>query len=76
MVESELSLIPHRWEIKRLGEVISEIIDYQGKTPKKLGGDWSESGIVALSAMNVKHGRLVNLEKAKFVSEKLYERWM
>ena len=76
MVESELGRIPQGWEIKELDEVVSEIIDYRGKTPKKLGGDWSESGIIALSAMNVKQGRLVNLEKAKFVSEELYKKWM
>jgi type I restriction enzyme S subunit len=76
MVESELGVIPQEWEVKELGEVVSEIIDYRGKTPKKLGGDWSESGIMALSAMNVKQGRLVNLEKAKFVSEELYKKWM
>ena len=76
MVDSELGLIPHGWEVKPLGEIVSEIIDYRGKTPKKLGGDWAESGIMALSAMNVKQGKLVNLEKAKFVSEQLYEKWM
>ena len=76
MVESELGLIPQGWEIKQLGEIVAEIIDYRGKTPKKLGGDWAESGIMALSAMNVKKGRLVNLEKAKFISEELYKIWM
>ena len=76
VVESELGMIPQGWEVKELDEVVSEIIDYRGKTPKKLGGDWSESGIIALSAMNVKQGRLVNLEKSKFVSEELYKKWM
>ena len=76
MVESELGLIPQGWEIKRLSDIVSEIIDYRGKTPRKLGGRWSESGIMALSAMNIKQGRLVRLEKAKFVSEELYKRWM
>ena len=76
MVESELGLIPQGWEVKQLGEIVSEIIDYRGKTPKKLGGDWAESGIIALSAMNVKQGKLVNLEKAKFISEELYKIWM
>ena len=76
MVESELGLIPQGWEVKQLGEIVAEIIDYRGKTPKKLGGDWAESGIMALSAMNVKQGRLVNLEKAKFISEELYKIWM
>ena len=76
MVKSKLGLIPQGWEVKQLDTIVSEIIDYRGKTPKKLGGDWAESGIMALSAMNVKQGKLVNLEKAKFVSEQLYEKWM
>jgi len=76
MVESELGLIPQGWEVERLEEVVEEFIDYRGKTPKKLGGDWSNMGILALSALNVKQGRLINLDKAKFVSEELYDRWM
>ena len=68
--------LPKGWDIKELNSVILDIIDYRGKTPKKLGDDWSESGIIALSAMNVKQGQLVSLEKAKFVSEELYRKWM
>ena len=33
-----------------LSECIELIIDYRGKTPKKLGGDWAEEGYRALSA--------------------------
>ena len=76
MVDSKLGLIPQGWEVQQLGKIVSDIIDYRGKTPKKLGGDWAKSGIMALSAMNVKQGRLVNLEKAKFISEELYKKWM
>ena len=68
--------LPKDWTIKKLNEIIVDIIDYRGKTPKKLGSCWSESGVMALSAMNVKQGQLVNLEKAKFVSEDLYRKWM
>ena len=68
--------LPTSWKINKLNDVIVDIIDYRGKTPKKLGSNWSESGIIALSAMNVKQGQLVNLEKAKFVSEELYRKWM
>ena len=68
--------LPKGWEIKKLNEVIIDIIDYRGKTPKKLGGTWSESGIIALSAMNVKQGQLVKLEKVKFVNDSLYQKWM
>ena len=68
--------LPKTWEIKELNKVVLDIIDYRGKTPRKLGDNWSESGIIALSAMNVKQGQLVNLEKAKFVSDELYQKWM
>ena len=68
--------LPKGWQVKRLNSIILDIIDYRGKTPKKLGGSWSESGIIALSAMNVKQGELVKLEKAKFVNDELYRKWM
>lgn len=76
LVDSPLGPIPEGWEVKTLDEVTSEIIDYRGKTPAKLGGEWSDSGILALSALNVKTGHLVKMDQAKFVDEKLYEKWM
>lgn len=76
MAESELGKIPNGWSVLPLGEAVTEIIDYRGKTPKKLGSDWSESGIIALSALNVKQGRLESLDKAKRVNDDLYRRWM
>ena len=33
------------WKGCQLGDVVSLVIDYRGKTPKKLGGDWSSSVI-------------------------------
>ncbi|AZB91103.1 restriction endonuclease subunit S [Acinetobacter pittii] len=41
-----------------------------------MGGDWSDSGIITLSALNVKFDGLVNLDSARFVNEILYKRWM
>jgi type I restriction enzyme S subunit len=76
LVGSEVGLIPSGWQVVALDSVVDEIIDYRGKTPKKLDADWADSGVVALSALNVKQGRLVSLEKAKLVSEDLYRRWM
>src|SRR5262249_39746442 len=64
LVESQVGPIPQGWSILTLNEVVDEIIDYRGKTPKKLNGEWASSGIVALSALNVKKGCLVNLESA------------
>jgi type I restriction enzyme, S subunit len=75
-VESELGLIPEGWEVKTINDITLEIIDYRGKTPKKLGSDWSESGILAISAKNVKQGKLINLHQSKYVDEALYKKWM
>ena len=75
-VASLLGDIPQGWEVKPLNDVVDDIVDYRGKTPTKLNGEWSHEGILALSALNVKGGRLVNLEKSRRVNEDLYSRWM
>jgi type I restriction enzyme S subunit len=51
------------------------LIDHRGKTPKKLGGDWTDDGVPVYSAMHVKDGRL-QPEGARRVSWEMYERWM
>lgn len=59
-----------------LSEAIELVIDYRGKTPKKLGGDWSTSGYRALSAKNIKTGSIVQPETIRYVDEELYKKWM
>lgn len=59
-----------------LSEAIELVIDYRGKTPKKLGGDWSTSGYRALSAKNIKTGSIVQPETIRYVDEDLYKKWM
>lgn len=59
-----------------LEELIDKVIDYRGKTPKKLKGNWSSTGIPALSAKNIKGGKIVNEESIRYVDLKLYSRWM
>src|SRR5699024_1251409 len=44
------------WEQRNFLKNISSIIDFRGRTSKKLGMDWSDSGYLALSALNVKNG--------------------
>lgn len=44
------------WEQRKLLDCIQKITDFRGRTPKKLGMDWSEEGYLALSAFNVKDG--------------------
>lgn len=68
--------IPVDWDIAPLNNLIKDIIDYRGLTPGKLNSSWVSEGITALSALNVKKGRLIRLEDSKQVSEDLYEKWM
>ena len=64
------------WKEYKLGDIVKLTIDYRGKTPLKLGGAWSTSGYRALSAKNIKTGRIVNQESIRFVDEDLYKKWM
>lgn len=59
-----------------LGTLLETVIDYRGKTPKKLKSNWSDFGIPALSAKNIKHGKIVNKESIRYVDDDLYTRWM
>lgn len=58
-----------------LGDALAALIDHRGKTPKKLGGDWSSTGHRVVSAINIKDGR-VDDNDHHYVSDALYERWM
>ncbi|MDR1465733.1 MAG: hypothetical protein LBJ11_10625 [Oscillospiraceae bacterium] len=59
------------WVTKPLSEIVSLVIDYRGKTPKKLGSDWSAFGTRALSAKNIKMREIVQLETIRFVDSDL-----
>lgn len=59
-----------------LGECIDLCIDHRGKTPKKLGGDWSTSGYRAFSAKNIKTGQIVQPDTIRYVDESMYRKWM
>lgn len=72
----KLKGFPEGWKIDPLEVLLEDIIDYRGVTPTKLGSEWQSDGVIALSALNVKNGRLIKLEDAGRVSETLYERWM
>lgn len=65
------------WEQQKFLKTIDSIIDYRGRTPKKLGLTWSESGYLALSALNVKNGWInKNDADSHFGDQKLYDAWM
>lgn len=58
------------------GDGLSLIIDHRGITPKKLGGSWDSVGIPALSAKNIKNGQIINKADIRYISQKLYDKWM
>lgn len=76
IVASELGEIPEGWKISKLKNLVEKIIDYRGKTPKKLGMDWAATGIPALSAKIIKAGKIVRRDAMNYGSEELYRTWM
>ena len=64
------------WEQRKFFDNIQNTIDFRGRTPKKLGMDWSESGYLALSALNVKNGYIDPSADAHYGNEELYKKWM
>ena len=78
-VDSELGEIPKGWEVRLIDEIVNLIIDHRGKTPKKLGGDWSiKTGgcFEAISAKNIKAGKIVKPETIKYLNKDLFKKWM
>ncbi|MGI2119396.1 restriction endonuclease subunit S [Shewanella oncorhynchi] len=73
---SELGEIPEDWDVISIANLTRNIIDYRGRTPKKLGLDWGGGDIVALSAGNVKKGYIDFEEGCYLGSEELYKKWM
>ncbi|MFS3915999.1 restriction endonuclease subunit S [Bacillus australimaris] len=64
------------WEERYFFDNIKSIIDFRGRTPNKLGLDWSENGYLALSALNVKNGYIDYSADAHYGNQELYDKWM
>ena len=64
------------WIKRPLLSNIEKILDYRGRTPKKLGLSWSDTGFLALSALNVKNGYIDFNADANYGDQELYNRWM
>ena len=58
-----------------LEEVLDEIIDHRGKTPKKLGADFTNAGVPVISAKLIRQGA-IDFENVRFVSHETWEKWM
>lgn len=74
--DSSLGWIPKEWDTPVFGDVIELIIDFRGRTPKKLGMDWGGGDILALSANNVQPGGIDISREAYFGGDRLYRKWM
>jgi type I restriction enzyme S subunit len=74
--QTEVGVIPEDWETPSIIDVAPKIVDYRGRTPRKLGMDWGGGEIAALSARNVKMGFIDFGEECNLGSEALYRRWM
>ena len=46
------------WSEALLGDSLELLIDHRGKTPKKLGGDFTGSGVRVISAVHIKKGKV------------------
>lgn len=68
--------LPSGWSIIPLIDVIDEIMDYRGRTPRKLGLEWGGGDIKAISARNVRMGYVDFSVEHHLASETLYRRWM
>lgn len=64
------------WEQRYFFDNIKNTIDFRGRTPKKLGLDWSKTGYLALSALNVKNGYIDPSADAYYGNQELYDKWM
>ena len=64
------------WEQRKFFDNIEKVIDFRGRTPKKLGMKWSNEGYVALSALNVKDGYIDFTADVHYANKALYDKWM
>lgn len=64
------------WTEQELGDLLEAVIDHRGRTPKKLGGNFTTHGIPVISARNVKDSRLVLEDAVRYISPAMWDRWM
>lgn len=64
------------WACRRLLDTLALVLDFRGRTPKKLGMEWGDGEIRALSANNVEMGNINFSKECYLGSERLYRKWM
>jgi len=63
--------LPAHWEVVALRRAIDKFVDYRGHTPPKV-----PSGVLLITARNVKFGFLDLNDSQEFIAEELYDEWM
>jgi type I restriction enzyme S subunit len=74
--QTDVGVIPEDWDVESMLGISQKIMDYRGRTPRKLGMNWGGGEIPALSAGNVRRGFIDFSAECYFGSEELYQRWM
>jgi type I restriction enzyme S subunit len=59
-----------------LRQMLAAVIDFRGRTPRKLGMSWGRGDIPALSANNVQMGYIDFDRECYLASDALYRKWM
>lgn len=59
-----LGLVPADWTVCRFNRLISEKVDYRGRTPEKV-----DSGVLLVTARNVRKGRIDYARSQEFTTE-------
>lgn len=73
---TEIGVIPVEWDVLKINDIIDKVLDFRGKTPKKIGLEWGNGNIQALSANNVKMGYIDFSRECNYASDELYTKWM
>jgi type I restriction enzyme S subunit len=68
--DSRLGRIPVEWEVEPIEQKLERIIDYRGRTPKKV-----TEGVPLLTAKNVRDG-FIEKEPQEFIADSDYNSWM
>ena len=68
--------IPEAWDAKLLNDIVLKILDFRGRTPKKLDMEWGGGSIKALSANNVRMGYIDFSRECNLGTDALYSKWM
>lgn len=75
--KSVLGWIPREWcDPIAFDKSFELLIDFRGKTPKKIGMNWGNGNIPGLSANNVEMGAINFSKETNYGSEDLFNAWM